>query len=85
MQVSVRPHLVGRREFSPRFICSPVVVMGVRGLDILVETQDLPRLEFRHRGSLGELRAEQNQQVYFRSGLTQGSQWFNLRVQPPSV
>lgn len=70
MQVGVEPHLVGRSEFSPRFICSPVVVVGVRGLDILVETQDLPRLEFSHRGSLRELRAEQNQEGYFESGLS---------------
>lgn len=62
VRASVGSHLVGGSEFSPRFICSPVVVVGVRGLDILVETQDLPRLEFSHCGSLGQLRAEQNQQ-----------------------
>lgn len=48
----VESHLVSRSEFRPWFICSAVVVVGVCGLDILVETQDLPRLEFSHGGSL---------------------------------
>lgn len=52
-------HLVGGGELRPRFIGPAVVVLGVRGLHVLVEAQDLPGLQFGHRGSLGELRAEE--------------------------
>ena len=47
-------------ESGPRFVGSPVVVVCVGGLDVLVETQDLPGLEFGHRGSLGQLMCGMN-------------------------
>lgn len=55
----VETHLVGGGELRPRFIGPAVVVLRVRGLHVLVEAQDLPGLQFGHRGSLGELRAEE--------------------------
>lgn len=58
VRVCVESHLVSRSELGPRFICSPVVVVGVGGLDVLVETQDLPRLQFSHCGSLRQLMEE---------------------------
>lgn len=50
--------LVGRSELGPRFIGSPVVLVCVRALHVLMETEDLPRLELGHRGSLRELSGE---------------------------
>lgn len=52
----VRTHLVGGGELGPGFVGPAVVVLGVCGLHVLVEAQDLPGLQFGHRGSLGELR-----------------------------
>lgn len=54
------PHLVGGGELRPRFIGPAVVVLRVRGLNVLVEAQDLPGLELGHRGPLGELRVEED-------------------------
>lgn len=48
----VKSHLVSRSELSPGFISSPVVVLGFCCFHVLVETQDLPLLEFSHSGSL---------------------------------
>lgn len=56
MREPVGTHLVGRGELGPGLVGPAVVVLGVRGLHVLVEAQDLPGLQFGHRGPLGELR-----------------------------
>lgn len=61
--LDVESHLVSRSELGPRFVCPPVVVVGVGALDVLVEAQDLPRLELSHRGSLRQLAARTNRSV----------------------
>lgn len=54
----MKSHLISWSELGPRFIRSPIVVFGVCGLNVLMETQDLPRLEFGHGGPLGQLVVE---------------------------
>lgn len=75
----VESHLVSRGELSPRFIRSAVVVLSMRGLNILVETQDFPCLEFCHGRSLGELWAEPAAAL-IHSDLPNGSQGFSLKI-----
>lgn len=50
--------LVSGGEFSPGFIRPAVVVLGLGRLHVLVETQDLPGLEFGHRRPLRQLNRE---------------------------
>lgn len=45
-------HLVSGGELGPGFIGPAVVVFGLGRLHVLVEAQDLSRLEFSHRGPL---------------------------------
>ena len=48
-------YLVGGGELGPGLVSAAVVVVGVSALHVLMEAQDLPGLQLRHRGPLGQL------------------------------
>lgn len=75
----VESHLVSRSELGPRFIRSPVVVFSVCALNILVETQNLPRLEFSYGGPLGQLVVESGVLKRQVSRSTTQQQWWQSR------